>query len=82
MLRRIAPFVFIFALTTTAAQEVQAQSSSGLKARIEQELFTFGSCGEPLCLDVDPSLHGNHFKPVRPRPCRLAPLQAERPFHS
>jgi hypothetical protein len=64
MLRRIAPFVFIFALTMTDAHEVQAQSGPGLKARIEQELFTFGSCGEPLCLDVDPSLHGNHFKPA------------------
>lgn len=25
-------------------------------------LFTFGSCGEPLCLDLD-NLHGNHYVP-------------------
>ncbi len=27
-------------------------------------LFTFGSCGEPLCLDVDPEFHGQHFIPA------------------
>ncbi|MBT8337467.1 MAG: transporter [Gemmatimonadetes bacterium] len=26
-------------------------------------LFTFGSCGEPLCLDVDPNFHGSHYLP-------------------
>lgn len=24
-------------------------------------LFVFGSCGKPLCLDVDPAVHGSHF---------------------
>lgn len=36
---------------------------SGLRARIERELFTFGDCGEPLCLDLD-NIHGNHFLPA------------------
>lgn len=27
-------------------------------------LFTFGTCGEPLCLDVDPEFHGQHFIPA------------------
>ncbi len=26
-------------------------------------LFTFGSCGEPLCLDVNAAFHGKHFNP-------------------
>lgn len=27
-------------------------------------LFTFGDCGAPLCLDVDPEFHGQHFIPA------------------
>jgi hypothetical protein len=27
-------------------------------------LFVFGTCGEPLCLDVDPAVHGRHFIPA------------------
>jgi len=27
-------------------------------------LFTFGDCGLPLCLDVDPEFHGQHFIPA------------------
>lgn len=26
-------------------------------------LFTFGSCGEPLCLDVNAAVHGAHYNP-------------------
>lgn len=26
-------------------------------------LFTFGECGEPLCLDVNAAVHGDHFNP-------------------
>ena len=29
-----------------------------------EELFIFGQCGEVVCLDVSPTLHGNHFKSV------------------
>ena len=34
----------------------------GLRSRLS-ELFTFGSCGEPLCLDVGNG-HGDHFLPA------------------
>lgn len=42
-----------------AAQPLGAQS---LRDRFS-ELFTFGICGEPLCLDVNASVHGDHFIP-------------------
>lgn len=29
-----------------------------------ENLFIFGECGEVVCLDVSPTLHGNHFKSV------------------
>jgi hypothetical protein len=41
----------------------KAQDEPGLRARIGAELFTFGDCGQPLCLDLD-NLHGNHFIPA------------------
>jgi hypothetical protein len=38
-----------------------------LQAQTLQEefagLFTFGDCGEPLCLPVNASVHGNHYNP-------------------
>jgi hypothetical protein len=45
------------------AQGVEAQEETGLRTRVEQELFTFGDCGEPLCLDLS-NLHGDHFIPA------------------
>jgi len=39
-----------------------AASAQGLRSQLEQ-LFVFGTCGEPLCLDV-PGQHGNHFLPA------------------
>jgi hypothetical protein len=27
------------------------------------DLFTFGQCGEPLCLDLESDVHGQHFNP-------------------
>lgn len=36
--------------------------TTGLRSQLEQ-LFVFGSCGEPLCLDV-PGGHGSHFLPA------------------
>lgn len=44
-------------------QPSAAQDETGLRDRIEQELFTFGDCGETLCLDLD-NIHGNHFIPA------------------
>jgi len=57
------------ALLLTAAPAARAQTHShastsggGLRDQLEQ-LFVFGACGEPLCLDV-PGGHGNHFLPA------------------
>jgi hypothetical protein len=46
-------------LTLAAAPALQAQ---GLRDRLS-DLFTFGTCGQPLCLDLGNS-HGNHFLPA------------------
>lgn len=46
-------------LQFAVAPAVQAQ---GLRDRLA-ELFTFGSCGQPLCLDLN-NAHGNHFLPA------------------
>jgi hypothetical protein len=40
-----------------------AQSTGGLRSRIQAELFTFGDCDAALCLDLD-NIHGNHFIPA------------------
>lgn len=45
--------------TTAFAAPLSAQTLSDQLA----DLFTFGSCGEPLCLDVDPAFHGQHYIP-------------------
>jgi hypothetical protein len=29
-----------------------------------EELYVFGQCGQPVCLDVSASVHGNHFSTV------------------
>lgn len=44
-------------------QPAAAQDETGLRDRIEQQLFTFGDCGETLCLDLD-NIHGDHFIPA------------------
>ncbi|MEM7415107.1 MAG: hypothetical protein AAF389_06400 [Gemmatimonadota bacterium] len=62
MLRRCAPFLAALGVIALAGSDVLAQTT-GLKTRVEQELFTFGTCGEPLCLDLD-NIHGNHFLPA------------------
>lgn len=61
MLRRCAPLLAMLAVTAVTGVEILAQSAN-LRSRVEQELFTFGECGEPLCLDLD-NLHGDHFLP-------------------
>src|SRR5688500_16124641 len=55
-----AALVVAFAL---APRAVHAQADSlGLRGRVASELFTFGNCGIPLCLDVT-NAHGAHFIP-------------------
>jgi hypothetical protein len=41
---------------------VAAQEGGGLRDRVARELFTFGDCGLPLCLDLT-NAHGSHFVP-------------------
>jgi hypothetical protein len=61
-LRSVCPPALV-ALIVLSAQAVDAQSSLGLRDRIGHDLFTFGSCGEPLCLDLG-NEHGSHFLPA------------------
>ena len=61
MLRRCALLLATLGVAAVTAVDVLAQTSN-LRSRVEQELFTFGDCGEPLCLDLD-NIHGDHFLP-------------------
>ncbi len=38
--------------------------AQGLRQQIEHDLFTFGDCGEPLCLGGSLGGHGEHFIPA------------------
>jgi hypothetical protein len=49
-------------LLALSAQAAESQEA-GLRAQLANDLFTFGDCGEPLCLDLT-NLHGNHFIPA------------------
>ena len=60
MLRRLVSVVTL--ATSLSLSPAMADAQSGLRDRIEQELFTFGTCGVPLCLDVS-NIHGDHFLP-------------------
>jgi len=63
MRSRFACIGAIVLISAVSAVPVQAQDEPGLRTRIGAELFTFGDCGQPLCLDLD-NLHGNHFIPA------------------
>lgn len=63
MLRRLAALaLFLFALVRAPDDAVGQDVEPGLRGRVAAELFTFGDCGRPLCLDVT-NLHGEHFVP-------------------
>ena len=62
MIRRVS-LAALVSLLAVSPSGVQAQEDTGLRTRIQQELFTFGDCGEPLCLDLS-NVHGNHFIPA------------------
>lgn len=51
----------IFALFLAAAQPLAGQS---LREQIRTDLFTFGNCGQPLCLAGALTGHGSHFIPA------------------
>jgi len=53
-MRRMVPSL-LFLLTFAAPLRGQT-----LRDDVEH-LFVFGTCGQPLCLDVDPAVHGTHF---------------------
>jgi len=63
MRSRLARPLLLASLLAASAQAALAQSDLGLRDRIASELFTFGNCGQPLCLDL-PNVHGNHFIPA------------------
>lgn len=52
----------VLAVVVSCLLPAPGAAQDDLRTRIEQELFTFGDCGAPLCLDVD-NVHGNHFLP-------------------
>jgi len=44
----------------------QAAPAQGLRQQLEEGLFSFGNCGEPLCLPalvLAGNAHGSHFIP-------------------
>ena len=59
MLRRSVPSLVLLAL---CASPLGAQ---GLRDKIASELFTYGICGLPLCLQGSLVGHGNHFIPAQ-----------------
>ena len=52
--------LMVSSLTLLVSVPVHAQAT-GLRDHLS-ELFTFGTCGQPLCLDLG-NVHGNHFLP-------------------
>lgn len=57
------PMLLFLSLPLEPAQAQNGNGNgNGLRSRIN-ELFTFGDCGEPLCLDLE-TIHGNHFNPA------------------
>lgn len=63
MLHRLIPVIVLPLLALAPSRAAAQAGDTGLRSRIEQELFTFGDCGQPLCLDL-PNAHGNHFLPA------------------
>jgi hypothetical protein len=63
MLQRLLPPTALFLFLAAVPQGTEAQTETGLRTQIVEELFTFGNCGVPLCLDVD-NTHGDHFLPA------------------
>lgn len=64
MRRWLPRLSFSMALFALAAQSAASQTvDASLRSRLATELFTFGDCGQPLCLDL-PNVHGSHFIPA------------------
>lgn len=61
MLRPLLVTATLLALVAGSLPSPLAAQHAKLRDRLGA-LFTFGSCGEPLCLDLD-NLHGSHYVP-------------------
>jgi hypothetical protein len=55
-MRRSVTTVLVLCLVASPA------AGQSLRDRVSQ-LFTFGTCGEALCLDVNAAVHGSHYNP-------------------
>jgi hypothetical protein len=60
MSRRTALAVALLA----AAAPLSVARAQDLRTKIRTDLFTFGTCGEPLCLEGALAGHGSHFIPA------------------
>lgn len=63
MTRRYLPLAALLFVAAFLPPHLQGQAEESLRQRIETELFAFGDCGLPLCLDLS-TLHGDHFIPA------------------
>jgi hypothetical protein len=59
--RSVCPPIVV-ALLAVSAHAGESQQA-GLRTQLATDLFTFGDCGQPLCLDL-PNIHGDHFMPA------------------
>jgi hypothetical protein len=58
--------IVIVGLVALCAHPAASQDTeTGLRDQLAHDLFTFGACGEPLCLDLPVgNVHGSHFIPA------------------
>jgi hypothetical protein len=61
--RSACPLVVVALVALSADGALSQEVETGLRAQIAADLFTFGDCGQPLCLDLT-NLHGSHFIPA------------------
>ena len=54
----------LVALVSRVTGMSAALAAQGLRQEIEHDLFTFGDCGQPLCLGGSLAGHGEHFIPA------------------
>lgn len=54
---------FASTLVLTLSLALPTSSSAQSLSDAFTDLFTFGNCGEALCLDVNSAFHGNHYIP-------------------
>lgn len=62
--RSACPPIAVALLALFAPPAAAQDSEPGLRAQLASDLFTFGDCAEPLCLDLPGNIHGSHFIPA------------------